>query len=210
MAKVDPRLQTAGVITGAILIIGLLAFLLIPVFKSLREALEGLEGIGDGLKDVLEGVGDVVGEAGDLASKAGTAAFNPGIVPGIINQEGNRDGSSKTVEKPDLEVRVLTKDDEVRKVNKWLDLKAKYTRATLKVVDKATGKGVPFATIHGRYKYALTDKTLGPLTLTTDREGYYRNLNWTVRDVAGTAKEDDLVVYATAPMFNDSAKVVLH
>lgn len=204
MAKT--KVQDVAVPVAAVGAIGLGGYLLWGVLKSVRDTFDNL---GGALDDASGAVGSVVHDASKLTEVAATGALWPGIQNGVINQDGNKDGTKKTVEKPDLDIRVLTKDDEVRNVNLFLDIKAKYTRVTLKVVDKKTGRGVPFATIHGSFKTLLTAKVLGKIKVQTDNEGYYRNLNWTVRDVAGTAKEDDLVVFATAPGYNDSQKVVL-
>lgn len=192
---IDPgvsRKTQAGVAIGAgvliLIVLAVVAYLVVKLFKSGKELLDPLV---EGAKAVTQAVGS-------------TAAVGAGLASGAGGSNLNQDAKDFDERRDQLRIEVLRKKDTTPGASK-------RTEVDLKVVNARTGQGVPYAVLKGRFSFNATQTAQGRNVrrLVANAQGLYTNLYWTVLNVPGTDKEDDLVFVAEKTGFNPSSPVTL-
>lgn len=167
----------------------------------------------DGLGQLLKGVNQIAEDATQTATAATGAVA--GSVGATTSWLPNRDpdkqqGASLVAPKPsefsasnrNLRLRVF----DVKNTSPGA---LKKTRASFEVIDTATGKGVPHATLTGVANFAPSRRALGTIRRVCDYAGRYTGLEWTVGNVPGVDSEDDITFVARAPGYNPSPEVTV-
>lgn len=170
----------------------------------------------DGFGQLLKGINQTAADVTQTATAAtgAVAGTTNAVTSWLPNRDPDKQQGSNLVAAKASEFKSGNRNMKLRVFDvRQKQLKSgvnrKRTTASFEVIDEATGKGVPNASIKGIANWAPTRIAIGTIRRVTDARGRLTGLEWTVQDVKGISHEDDVTFIARAPGYNPSPEVTV-
>jgi len=192
------KAQTAGLITGGVLLVGAIITLLWIAREGIGDLFGGLGKVGS---DAAKAATDVTGAVTDVTGAAGgtiavlTAPYRPAEAATVVKPGDYQDGQ------PNLHLALLAHKNSR---GPWSGVgRAKVNTTHLRVT--SNGSPVPGATVHQMFAHPTAHATFGRKSQpwTTDPRGEVK-VRWSIGDVPFTDAEDDAAYRATKKGYNPS------